>query len=183
MSPDMSGESRKERDVAQVAFVDHLKKNGKATPLLVARFVARQVSAETAKVVPGNMYYAPPDNGDYTMDDHFERLRYLELNPPEDEYRLLGKVLSTALPGLEQLINDERHTTLMGKMAYNAYGVCFDGGRYDKASSMDRIQWSVALILCNSPNPRSVLRMLKKPEHLMAPLSKSVVHCTSCRHM
>lgn len=138
MAPDMPGESREERDAAQAAFVDHIKKNGKAAPLLVARFVARQVSAETAKMIPGNIaaqvtYDAPAaDSGDYTMDDHVERLRYLELKAPEDDYKLLGKVLSTALPGLEQFINDERHATLLGKMAYNDYGVCFDDGRDDK---------------------------------------------------
>lgn len=146
MAPDMSGESRKERDAAQAAFVDHIKKSGKATSLLVARFVARQVSAETAKMVPGNiaaqvMNDVPAaDSGDYTIDDHIERLRFLELKPPEDEYKLLGKVLSTALPGLENIINDERYATLTGKMAYNAYGICFDGGRDDKVSYTDRTQ-------------------------------------------
>ena len=52
----------------------------------------------------------------------------------EEEVKLLAKVLATAVPGLDQFTSrDERHATLLGKMAYNAYGVCFGGGRDDKA--------------------------------------------------
>jgi len=51
---------------------------------------------------------------------------------------LLAKVLATAVPGLEQFVTDERHATLLGKMAYNAYGVCFGGGRDDKPPSTER---------------------------------------------
>jgi len=42
------------------------------------------------------------------------------------------------LPGLEQFITDERHATLLGKMVYNSYGVCFNGGREDKPIPTDR---------------------------------------------
>lgn len=142
MAPDMPGDSKEERDVAQAAFVEYINKGGKAAPLLTARFIARQVDAETAKMMPGTIAtqvasdLPEAEEGDYTLYDHLERLRYLEVNAPEEEIKLLGKVLSTALPGLEQFVTDERHSTLLGKMAYNAYGVCFNGGRNDKVYSL-----------------------------------------------
>jgi len=39
---------------------------------------------------------------------------------------------------LEQFVTEERHATLLGKMAYNAYGVYFDGGRDDKPQPTQR---------------------------------------------
>lgn len=71
-------------------------------------------------------------HSDYTLYDHLERLRYLEIEVPEQETNLLRSVFETAIPGLESFITDERHATLKGKMAYNAYGVVYNGGRDDK---------------------------------------------------
>lgn len=128
--------SNTDREKAQVAFVEYLKRVKKSFPLLVAKFVARQVAAETAKMIPNaglpTSELPKIDGGDYTLYDHSERLRYLEMVASEEEMGLLRQVLQTALPGLEQFVTDERHATLLGKMAYNAYGVCFGGGRDDK---------------------------------------------------
>jgi import receptor subunit TOM20 len=144
LAPDMSPDATKQRDTAQAAFVDHIKKNGKNAVLLVARFIARQVAAETAKMLPISSTPPPPsdapeaDGGEYTLYDHIERLRYLQVVASEEEVKLLAKVLATAVPGLDQFVTDERHATLLGKMAYNAYGVCFGGGRDDKPPSAER---------------------------------------------
>lgn len=124
---------------AQAAWATHLAGVGRSAPLLVARLIARQVANETLKMLPSASTPKLPggdapeaDGGDYTLYDHLERIRFLEVNPPKAEMELLRNVLQTALPGLEEFVTDERHATLLGKMMYNAYGVCFGGGRDDK---------------------------------------------------
>lgn len=118
--------------------MDYINKNAKAVPLLVARFIARQVASDVVKLMPNLGGTQPPsdipetESGEYTMYDHTERLRYLEVNAPEEEIKIISQVFSSALPGLEQFVTEERYATLLGKMAYNAYGVCFGGGRNDK---------------------------------------------------
>jgi import receptor subunit TOM20 len=135
----MSPQAAEARRKAQANFVKYLQKEGRAAPLLVARFIARQVAVETGKMLPGGLKpadddFAGADSVEYALNDHLERLRYLEVTPPKEERGLLVDVLQTALPGLEQFVTDERHATLLGKMAYNSYGVCFAGGRDDKVS-------------------------------------------------
>lgn len=76
-------------------------------------------------------------HSDYSLYDHLERLRYLEVEAPAQETKLLRSVFQTALPGLEAFITDERHATLKGKMAYNAYGVVYNRGRDDRVSRFD----------------------------------------------
>ncbi|KAF8165662.1 hypothetical protein B0H34DRAFT_780452 [Crassisporium funariophilum] len=131
------------RKTAQAKFVEYLKKENRAAPLLVASFIARQVALETQKMVeatnPGkkasaDFDFTDTDNQDdrYALADHMERLRYLEVVPNPEELGLLCEVLKTALPGLEEFATEERHMTLSGKMAYNAFGVCFGGGRDDR---------------------------------------------------
>lgn len=71
------------------------------------------------------------DHG-YGIGDHLERLRYLEIAPNKEEVTLLSNVLEMALPGLEGFIMEERHTILSGKVKYNAFGVCYSGGRDDR---------------------------------------------------
>lgn len=61
-----------------------------------------------------------------------ERVRFLELSRKENEAEHLRAILKTNLQGLEDFVTDERYTVLIGKMAYNAYGVSFSGGRDDK---------------------------------------------------
>ncbi|KAI6024482.1 hypothetical protein EDC04DRAFT_2723876 [Pisolithus marmoratus] len=136
--------ARAARDEAQQAFTDYLKKRGKAASQLVARFIARQVSAETAKMVPsgrGSTKGAEPvltDGGDYTLYDHLERLRYVEVTPPEEETKILREVLKHAIPGLEEFVTEERHATYLGGMSYNAFGVYFGEGRDDKPEPTER---------------------------------------------
>ncbi|KAF8076722.1 MAS20-domain-containing protein [Lyophyllum atratum] len=126
------------RRKAQEKYVAYLKKEGRAAPILVARFIARQVGLETAKMVEGGkkptekIDFTDAEGGEYLLADHIERLRYLEVTPPEEELPLLVDILQTALPGLEQFVTDERHSTLLGKMTYNSFGVSFGGGRDDK---------------------------------------------------
>ncbi|EGN92041.1 hypothetical protein SERLA73DRAFT_117876 [Serpula lacrymans var. lacrymans S7.3] len=141
LTPDVSDSAQEDRDAAQKAFVAYLNHSAKASPELVAKFIARQVSIETSKMVPGGQPVPTPalaDGGDYTLYDHLERLRFLEVKPGKNEMKLLGEVLQTALPGLEQFVTEERHGTLLGKMAYNSYGVFFGNGRDDKPEPKER---------------------------------------------
>jgi import receptor subunit TOM20 len=132
-----------ERKRVQENFVTYVKKEGRATPLLAARFIARQVALETNKIVdsvkrtiPEKSDFMDAEDGGYQLADHLERLRFLDVVPPKEEYPLLVGVLQTALPGLEHFVLDERHAILHGKIAYNAYGVTFGGGRDDKVSTL-----------------------------------------------
>ena len=137
LAPLMPPQGLEARKNAQMAFVAYIKRISKAAPLLVAKFIARQVAFETANMIPlGSSLFGSDlpeaDGGQYTLYDHIERLRYLDVPAPEQEVKLLSNVLKTALPGLEQFITDERHAMLLGKMGYNMYGICFDSGRDDK---------------------------------------------------
>lgn len=139
-APPMPPVAIESRRAAQTKFVDYLKKDAHASPLLVARFIARQVAVETNKMVSAAGKKTPAESDDFTdaetdeyvLADHIERWRYLEMKAPEEEHALLVEILQFALPGLEQFITDERHATLLGKVVYNSYGVCFNGGRDDK---------------------------------------------------
>ncbi|KAG1806501.1 uncharacterized protein HD556DRAFT_1322289 [Suillus plorans] len=144
IAPEMKGAQREERENAQKAFVEYLIQTKRAAPELVARFVARQVSAETAKMLPRGILpgvASEPvltDGGEYSLYDHLERLRYLEVNPADHETRVLKDVLQTALPGLEQFLTEDRHATFIGKMSYNSYGVYFGEGRENKPDTAAR---------------------------------------------
>jgi hypothetical protein len=139
MGQPMPPQALEERRKAQIMYVKYLKKVARAAPELVARFIARQVALETANMVQDSPVTVSSDlpeadGARYTLYDHIEQLRYLEVVAPEEEMKLLCGVLQTALPGLEQFVTSERHATLLGKMGYNMYGVCFGGGRDDKVS-------------------------------------------------
>lgn len=137
--PDAANSSTDERDQAQAAFAEYIQKSGKAAPELMARVIARQVSIETAQMLTsmGHSPLASPsvmltDGGDYTFNDHLERLRYLDVSASEEGAKLFKTVLQLAIPGLEHLATEERLSVYLGTMAYNAFGVCFEGGRDDK---------------------------------------------------
>ncbi|KAF8897884.1 hypothetical protein BD779DRAFT_1782192 [Infundibulicybe gibba] len=145
-APPQEGATEARRQ-AQEKFVEYLKKEARAAPMLVARFIARQVAVETSKMVQdvtksdpkkSENDFTDADGGDYLLADHMERLRYLEVTPPKEELPLLVEVLKTALPGLEQFVTEERHSTLLGKMKYNAFGITYGGGRDDKPEPTDR---------------------------------------------
>lgn len=142
-TPAAAQEARRE---AQAKFAEYIKNEARLSPLLVARFIARQVAGETQKLVRATSPAAAANAGNsendftdsedvaekYVLADHLERLRYLEIPPNKQEAELIKGVLSTALPGLEEFITEEKHATFSGKMAYNAFGVCFGGGRTDR---------------------------------------------------
>jgi import receptor subunit TOM20 len=124
--------SVQKREEAQTAFARFAQERGKTQALLVARFIARQVVNETAKLLPaGHPSARKPEAADsdewtahgYTLFDHMERVRYLELGGREGEAEQLRAILKANLQGLEDFVTDERYTTLVGKMAYNAYGI------------------------------------------------------------
>jgi len=185
---DMPPQDTANREAAQTAFVNYINKNAKAVPLLVARFIARQVANETTKLMPNAGAQLPSElpeaeSGNYTMYDHIERLRYLEVNAPAEEIKIVSQVLSTALPGLEQFVTEERHATLLGKMAYNSYGVCFGGGRDDKVCFDRELMYECRSSSDCSPSPHVALKMLKRHGHHTELRSKSVVVYISLQHM
>ncbi|KAK0491362.1 hypothetical protein IW261DRAFT_1324136 [Armillaria novae-zelandiae] len=137
-------ETLEERRKAQAAFVSYLQKEGKAGPLLVARFVARQIAFETLKLMPGytgkheEQHFTDSEGEEYMLADHMERLRYIEADLPNEEAPLLAKVLGSAVADLDKFMTDEHMTQLRGKITYNAYGVCFSEGRDDKPAPTQR---------------------------------------------
>lgn len=131
--------SKPAREEAQSKFADYIKKEGRSIPLLSARFVARQIAIETAKMLPiktgpvvEELAEASIGGTDYSLYDHIERLRFVEGKASEGETKLLCDVLGAALPGLEQSVTEERLASYQGKLLYNAIGVCYSGGRDDK---------------------------------------------------
>ncbi|EIW76196.1 MAS20-domain-containing protein [Coniophora puteana RWD-64-598 SS2] len=137
MLPELPPDATEQRDAAQTAFIAQLREASTSGPLLAARFIARQVNAETAKMLPGGMLDAQEpslaDGGDYGLYDHLERLRYLAVEEvPEEKLKGVRDVLKNALPGLETFVTDERYATMLGKMAYNSFGVVFGEGRDGK---------------------------------------------------
>ena len=173
--PPSSFEAREARRAAQIKLVEFLNQENHSSPLLLARFVARQVTAELQKMIetttPGTNKnkvmeddYTDSDGTDhgYGIGDHMERLRYLEITPDKKEVDLLSNVLQLALPGLEGFILEERYAILSGKMTYNAFGVTYNGGRDDK------VRCRVALPLIRltfsslSQSQNAVLKVLRR---------------------
>jgi import receptor subunit TOM20 len=139
LNPNQDPENTRKREDAQMAFADFVRETGRLQLVLVARFIARQVVNETVKLLPPNHPSVPkrPLEDEWTADgytlfDHMERVRYLELDEKEGGPEQLRAILKANLPGLEDFVTDERYTVLIGKMAYNAYGILPSGGRDDK---------------------------------------------------
>jgi import receptor subunit TOM20 len=142
LNPNQGPENAK-REEAQIAFARFVRESGQTQATLVARFVAKQVIKETMKLLPpdhpSNPTTLPQTAADnewttngYTLFDHMERVRYLELSGKEDEAEQLRSIMKANLPGLEEFVTDERYAVLTGKMAYNAYGISPSSGRDDK---------------------------------------------------
>jgi mitochondrial import receptor subunit TOM20 len=138
LNPEQDPEAAKKREDAQIAFARFVQESGRIQVTLVARFIARQVINETAKLLPtGHPSSASTQTDEwtehgYTIFDHMERVRFLELTGKEGEAEHLRTILKANLQGLEDFVTDERYTVLIGKMAYNAYGISFSDGRDDK---------------------------------------------------
>ncbi|KAI9001373.1 MAS20-domain-containing protein [Trametes punicea] len=140
----MSELTVEQRNKAQEPFTHHMKTKTKQANLLAARFVAKQIAHEAVKLQQNkpkalvDELRRMSDNDAYNIGDHIERLRFVEGQVSQDEVKMLAAVLGSALPGIEQSVTDERHATLVGKMAYNAIGVTPNGGRDDRPVSSDR---------------------------------------------
>jgi import receptor subunit TOM20 len=141
LNPNQDPEMAKKREDAQIAFARFARESGGIQFMLVARFIARQVVNETVKLLPVNRVTPSSPSSQaadewtangYTLFDHMERVRYLELNGKEGGAEHLREILKANLPGLEDFVTDERYTVLIGKMAYNAFGISPSGGRDDK---------------------------------------------------
>jgi import receptor subunit TOM20 len=141
-SPAEQDENQRKRRQAQEAFIAHIRSTGKLSPLLLARFVARMISNEIAKVLPGESTLPPPsdlpepdDGVAHAFYDHVDRLRYLDVPETEAEkleMTLLKDMLTGAMPGLEEFIKDERYLVLKGKVLFNTIGIAYSGGRLNK---------------------------------------------------
>lgn len=145
LDPDSAGAPPEEREKAQNAFVEYLKSNKKLANFLVAKFVALQILIETSKVIPGSVNpskdlpkYIEEDAPEYGIGDHLERLRFLDATVTPEENETLRKVFGTALPGLDGSLTDDRYATTLGKMLYNAIGICYSGGRDDRPQFAER---------------------------------------------
>ena len=134
------------RTKGQKALLEYLKETKKTHPLLVARFAATQISTEIGKLTQEVTKqdsssaldlpkYVEKGSPEYGIGDHFERLRYLDQQVPEEETKVIQGVFSNSLPGLDQFLTDERHAIMLSKVAYNAIGVTFSGGRDDRVSA------------------------------------------------
>ncbi|KAI0637988.1 MAS20-domain-containing protein [Trametes polyzona] len=141
----MGALTTEQRHVAQSEYTEFIQTKAKQANLLAARFVAKQIAHELIKLLPNKtgpiieeLQQLADGKDPYLVGDHIERLRFVEGNSTKEEVKLLGAVLGTALPGLEESITDERHAVIVGKMAYNAIGVCPDGGRDNRPVSSDR---------------------------------------------
>lgn len=120
----------------QKAFAEYLQQHGRVAPELVMRLIARSVSIDMAKLFPDAsstkiINPVATDGGEYGLNDHTERLRFLEVTPSKDETKLLQELLKTIF-GIEQLVTEKKYETYLGMMNYNAFGVCLGVGRDDK---------------------------------------------------
>ncbi len=137
LNPNEDPAFAEKREDAQLAFARFIQEFGRIHVTLVARFVARQVVNETVKLLPVGHPSVPTETEEwtkhgYTLFDHVERVRFLELNIREEEAEQLRAILKANLQGLEDFVTNERYAVLIGKMAYNTYGISFSDGRDDK---------------------------------------------------
>jgi len=124
------------RRAAQAQLLAYLDKDKRVGPLLMAKFIARQLTAANGPA-PGKAAgdYTQADSGEYQIDDHVQRWSSKSIEPPPEEYPLVVALLRATLPGLDAFISEESHKSLLGKIAFNAFGVCFGGGRDNRPPS------------------------------------------------
>ncbi|EJD01142.1 MAS20-domain-containing protein [Fomitiporia mediterranea MF3/22] len=142
VAADLPQQSVAERPKTQDALAEFCRQKGTSGLLLVARLVAIQIVAELAKALPqaAHMKEQLPEfsiSEQYTVYDHIERLRYIDVTLPDDEYKTLRELLLATLPFLEDVHSDERHAMFRGKVAYNAIGIYFGEGRDDKPTTSE----------------------------------------------
>ncbi|KAJ7126476.1 hypothetical protein C8R43DRAFT_1029168, partial [Mycena crocata] len=131
-----TAEALEGRRAAQAQLAAYMNKDKRVGAQLVAKFLARQLTFPTTNTVGKNTPdYVGADNKEYNIEDHVERWSAGVGNPPPEEYPLLVALLKMTLPGLEAFIAEDSHKLLLGKMEFNAFGVCFGGGRADRPPS------------------------------------------------
>ncbi len=180
------------RHEGQQAFAKYLKESKKTHPLLVARFAARQIATEIAKLTeqvtkqtddhldsPG---YVEKGGPEYALGDHFERLRYVDAPVPEEETKVIQGVFSNSLPGLDEFLTDERHAIMLSKVAHNAIGIAFSGGRDDRVSACLTRDVEAGLTVLDSPFSMNALKTRSAPAHLTVLAVKLVAEFTSSLH-
>jgi import receptor subunit TOM20 len=123
------------RRAAQAQLLAYLTKDSRVGTALMAKFIARQLTAANG-TAPGQAAgdYTRADGGEYQLEDHVERWSAGPKNaePPAEEYPLVVALLKATLPGLERFVTEDSHRSLLGRIAFNAFGVCFGGGRDDR---------------------------------------------------
>ncbi|KAJ7771125.1 hypothetical protein DFH07DRAFT_804953 [Mycena maculata] len=122
------------RRAAQAQLIAYLNKDKRVNTMLMAKFIARQLTA-TNKTTGDTADFAQADNGEYRIEDHVERWTTGPVNPPPEEYPLVAALLQVTLPGLERFLTEPSHKALLGKIMFNAFGVCFGGGRDNRPAS------------------------------------------------
>jgi import receptor subunit TOM20 len=136
-----SDEAKTDRKEAQEQFIDIWKNSGKASVMLAARLSALQVNAEIVKAVPqaDTLKIEFPKLcfvDDYSVSDHTERLRYVDIDVPKSESRSLQHVLAMTMPTLSASYTDERYSVMRGKIAYNAIAINSDEDKESDVSGM-----------------------------------------------
>ncbi|EMD40854.1 hypothetical protein CERSUDRAFT_103234 [Gelatoporia subvermispora B] len=134
--------TQEDRKKAQTEFVDYVKSKGKLMLLLVGRLIARTIACETLKLNPAEPVADYTNHGlvekTYSIFDHMQRLRFVEGKVTQDERKLLAAVMASALPGVSDIVTDERLATDVGRMSYNVIGVCPASGREDRPVPEER---------------------------------------------
>ncbi|TDL29532.1 hypothetical protein BD410DRAFT_779958 [Rickenella mellea] len=136
----ITADTQSARKEAQTSFVDYLKRTSKVGPLLVARLVATQIGYELAKAVNPQLassftgHPGSNSNSPYSINDHLERLRYLQMTVPDAESTLSRNLFKKTLLDFGEEHSTLRHIVIRGKIAYNAIGVCFPGDETTKAT-------------------------------------------------
>nr|GAT58491.1 predicted protein [Mycena chlorophos] len=123
------------RRTAQAQLVAYLKKDSRAGAFLVAQFIARQLTMAGSKDLNPDEDFAGVDIQEYRIEDHVERWTTAPISPPEEEYGLLVAMLKRTVPGLEEFLSEDSHKSLVGKLVFAAFGVCFGEGREDRPAS------------------------------------------------
>jgi import receptor subunit TOM20 len=127
ITPDMT-RKRKKAQEAFVAFLQNQDAKFRSYAYLTAQFVAVYLLQELLQIALG----VSSGDANYTLSDHLERLRYLDFSNMEEQYKVVANLFENAMPGMEQFLPAQRFNILMGKIAYNTFGVCYSGGRDDK---------------------------------------------------
>ncbi|KIY51648.1 MAS20-domain-containing protein [Fistulina hepatica ATCC 64428] len=147
LGPPASATAREARRVAQEKYIEYVQAHPEHAnaSVLVARFIARQATAETEKLVAKAISdddYTDAEGSDesYSLEEHLVRLRFTlpEGAHVEQEGTLLGRLLEAAVPGFDQFVTDNRYKKMLGFIHYNSFGVYFGkDGRDGRPAAKD----------------------------------------------